>query len=128
MIGGVVALHLTHLNLSVAACVGFIALMGQAVLNGVLVVAAIDRERAAGVPLEEACLRGSQSRLRAVLMTALLAALGLAPAALSHAIGSETQRPLAVVVIGGLVSATALTLLVLPVLYAVFAPKEVEVR
>src|SRR5207245_2596876 len=101
----------------------FIALMGQAVLNGVLVIAAIDRERAAGAELRDACIRGSQARLRAVLMTALLAALGLLPAALSHAIGSETQRPLAVVVIGGLVSATALTLLVLPILYYVFAPR-----
>jgi cobalt-zinc-cadmium resistance protein CzcA len=121
LIGGVVGLWLARLNVSVAACVGFIALMGQAVLNGVLVVAAIDRERAAGVPLYDACVRGSQARLRAVLMTALLAALGLLPAATSHAIGSETQRPLAVVVIGGLVSATVLTLLVLPVLYAAFA-------
>jgi cobalt-zinc-cadmium resistance protein CzcA len=125
LIGGVVGLHLAGLNLSVAACVGFIALMGQAVLNGVLVVAAIDRERQRGLPLLDACMAGSQARLRAVLMTALLAALGLLPAALSHAIGAETQRPLAVVVIGGLVSATALTLLVLPVLYVVFAPRDV---
>ena len=123
LIGGVVGLHLAGLNLSVAAAVGFIALIGQAVLNGVLVVAAIDRERHAGTRLHEACVRGCHARLRAVLMTALLAALGLLPAALSHAAGSETQRPLAVVVIGGLVSATALTLLVLPVLYAAFAPK-----
>jgi cobalt-zinc-cadmium resistance protein CzcA len=126
LIGGVVGLWVARLNLSVAACVGFIALMGQAVLNGVLVVAAIDRERARGTPLEQACIRGTQARLRAVLMTALLAALGLLPAALSHAIGSETQRPLAVVVIGGLVSATLLTLLVLPVLYLLFSPRAVE--
>ncbi|HEX7624743.1 MAG TPA: efflux RND transporter permease subunit, partial [Anaeromyxobacteraceae bacterium] len=76
-----------------------------------------DQRREEGVPLAEAVEAGAVARLRAVLMTALLAALGLLPAALSHAIGAETQRPLAVVVIGGLVSATALTLFVLPVLY-----------
>jgi cobalt-zinc-cadmium resistance protein CzcA len=119
LIGGVMALWLTGVNLSVSAAVGFIALMGQAVLNGVLLVSDINARRDAGVPIEEAVRAGGHARLRAVLMTASLAALGLLPAALSHAIGSETQRPLALVVIGGLVSATVLTLFVLPVLYAV---------
>jgi cobalt-zinc-cadmium resistance protein CzcA len=118
LIGGVAALLVTHTNLSVSAAVGFIALIGQAVLNGVLLLSEVEARRKAGAGIDEAVETGARARLRAVLMTALLAALGLAPAALSHAIGAETQRPLAIVVIGGLVSATALTLFVLPVLYA----------
>jgi cobalt-zinc-cadmium resistance protein CzcA len=114
--GGVVGLDLAGLNLSVAACIGFIALMGQVVLNGVVLVSEINARRVAGLGVDDAVEAGAVSRLRAVLMTALLASLGLLPAALSTEIGSETQRPLAVVVIGGLVSATVLTLLVLPVL------------
>jgi heavy metal efflux system protein len=118
LVGGVLALKLTGTNLSVSAAVGFIALIGQAVLNGVLLLSDLDARRAAGLPVRDAVEAGALARLRAVLMTALLAALGLLPAALSHAIGAETQRPLALVVIGGLASATALTLFVLPVLYA----------
>jgi cobalt-zinc-cadmium resistance protein CzcA len=118
--GGVVGLDLAGLNLSVAACIGFIALMGQVVLNGVVLVSEINARRVSGLGVEDAVEAGAVSRLRAVLMTALLASLGLLPAALSTEIGSETQRPLAVVVIGGLVSATVLTLLVLPVLYKIF--------
>ena len=117
LVGGVVGLDLAHLNLSVSACIGFIALMGQVVLNGVVLVSQINALRTEGLPLRAAVETGATRRLRAVLMTALLAALGLLPAALSSQIGSETQRPLAVVVIGGLVSATLLTVLVLPVLY-----------
>ena len=116
--GGVVGLLVAGLNLSVAACIGFIALMGQVVLNGVVLVSQINGLRAEGLGVRAAVEEGAMRRMRAVLMTALLAALGLLPAALSTGIGSETQRPLAVVVIGGLVSATLLTLLVLPVLYA----------
>jgi cobalt-zinc-cadmium resistance protein CzcA len=101
----------------VSAAVGFIALLGQAVLNGVLVVAAINLRRKAGEGLYGAVVGGALDRLRAVLITGLLAALGLLPAAVSHAIGSETQRPIAVVVVGGTISAAALTLLVLPVTY-----------
>jgi len=122
LIGGVVALDVAGLNLSVAACIGFIALMGQVVLNGVVYVSQINSHRASGLDLRDAIETGATGRLRAVLMTALLAALGLLPAALSTQIGSETQRPLAVVVIGGLVSATILTLLVLPVLYSWMMP------
>jgi cobalt-zinc-cadmium resistance protein CzcA len=117
LVGGVIALWATHVNLSVSAAVGFIALMGQAVLNGVLLVSDINARVQTGAPVMEAVSAGTLSRLRAVLMTALLAALGLLPAALSHEIGSETQRPLALVVIGGLASATPLTLFVLPALY-----------
>ncbi len=118
--GGVVGLLAARLNLSVAACIGFIALMGQVVLNGVVLVSQINALRAEGLGVRAAVEEGAMRRMRAVLMTALLAALGLLPAALSTEIGSETQRPLAVVVIGGLVSATLLTLLVLPVLYTLF--------
>ena len=103
--------------LSVAAAVGFIALLGQAVLNGVLMVSAIRVEEAHGRDLYGAVWHGARDRLRAVLMTGLLAALGLLPAALSHEIGSETQRPIAVVVVAGTISAAALTLVVLPVSY-----------
>src|SRR5262249_23140782 len=119
---GVVGLDVAGLNLSVAACIGFIALMGQVVLNGVVLVSQINTLRAGGLAVRDAVEAGASERLRAVLMTALVAALGLLPAALSTEIGSETQRPLAVVVIGGLVSATVLTLLVLPVLYAMVLP------
>jgi len=118
MVGGIVALALTGIPLSVSAAIGFIALFGQAVLNGVVMVTYYNQLRADGLSLHEAVVQGSLIRLRTVLMTALLAMLGLFPMALSHAIGAETQRPLAVVVIGGLVSATLLTLLVLPTLYA----------
>ncbi len=117
LLGGVFALALAKMTLSVAAAVGFIALLGQAVLNGVLVVAAIRTRLGAGEELWTAVIGGTRDRLRAVLMTALLASLGLLPAALSHAIGSETQRPIAVVVVGGTITAAALTLIVLPVTF-----------
>ena len=124
MIGGIVALALTGIPLSVSAAIGFIALFGQAVLNGVVMVTHYNQLRDEGMATHDAVMEGSLTRLRTVLMTALLAMLGLLPMALSHAIGAETQRPLAVVVIGGLVSATLLTLLVLPTLYAWAARKD----
>jgi cobalt-zinc-cadmium resistance protein CzcA len=117
LLGGVLGLAVAGLTLSVSAAVGFIALLGQAVLNGVLVVAAIRTRLRDGEDHFTAVTGGARDRLRAVLMTALLAALGLLPAALSHAIGSETQRPIAVVVVGGTISAAFLTLIVLPVSY-----------
>ncbi len=116
-IGGIVALYLTGIHLSVSAAIGFIALFGQAVLNGVVMVSCFADERALGHSPIDAVMNGATVRLRTVLMTALLAMLGLLPMALSHSIGSEVQKPLAVVVIGGLVSATLLTLIVLPTLY-----------
>jgi cobalt-zinc-cadmium resistance protein CzcA len=119
VIGGILALWITGIYLSVSAAIGFIALFGQAVLNGVVMVSLFNQLRASGVPLEQAVREGAMTRLRTVLMTALLASLGLAPMALSTGIGSETQKPLAVVVIGGLVTATLLVLFVLPVLYLV---------
>jgi cobalt-zinc-cadmium resistance protein CzcA len=119
LIGGVFALLLTGIPLSVSAAIGFIALFGQAVLNGVVMVSYFNQLQDEGVKPYEAVLQGAATRLRTVLMTALLATLGLLPMALSHGIGSETQRPLAIVIIGGLVSATLLTLMVLPTLYLV---------
>lgn len=124
VIGGILALWITGIYLSVSAAIGFIALFGQAVLNGVVMVTLFNQLRADGVPLERAVREGAMTRLRTVLMTALLASLGLAPMALSSGIGSETQKPLAVVVIGGLVTATLLVLFVLPVLYTQFSKKQ----
>jgi cobalt-zinc-cadmium resistance protein CzcA len=118
MIGGILALYLTGIPLSVSAAIGFIALFGQAVLNGVVMITTFNQLRGEGRSWTDAVTHGALLRLRTVLMTGLLAMLGLLPMALSHAIGSETQRPLAVVVIGGLISATLLTLVVLPTLYA----------
>lgn len=115
--GGVVALALRGLPLSISAGVGFIALSGVAVLNGLVVIAFIRKLREQGVPLDTAIVDGALGRLRPVLMTALVASLGFLPMALNVGAGSEVQRPLATVVIGGIVSSTLLTLLVLPVLY-----------
>jgi cobalt-zinc-cadmium resistance protein CzcA len=120
LIGGIFALYFTGIHLSVSAAIGFIALFGQAVLNGVVMVSYFNQVRRTGVSAHEAALQGSIVRLRTVLMTTLLAMLGLTPMALSHSIGSEVQRPLAVVIIGGLFSAAALTLIVLPALFVIF--------
>ncbi len=120
LIGGFISLWLFSIPLSVSAAIGFIALSGQAVLNGVVLLTVIEQLRSAGLTVLEAVKEGAMQRLRTVLMTALLAALGLLPMALSHDIGSETQRPLAIVVIGGLFTATLLTLVVLPVLYVLW--------
>jgi cobalt-zinc-cadmium resistance protein CzcA len=119
-VGGVWALLVSRLNLSVSAMVGFVALLGVSVMNGVLLVQRIRDLRREGYEAETAVRDGALSRFRPVLMTALMAELGLLPAALSTAVGAETQRPFAVVIIGGLVTATLLTLFVLPVLYRVF--------
>ena len=119
-VGGVFALYLTHTVLSVSAAVGFITLFGVAVMDGVLLVTYILQARAehsGGGQAQDAILQAVSQRLRPVLMTALLASLGLLPAALSHAIGSDTQRPFAIVIIGGLISSTLLTMLILPTLY-----------
>ena len=128
LIGGICALWLTGIYLSVSAAIGFIALFGQAVLNGVVMVTLFNDLRQHGATPEEAVVKGALMRLRTILMTALLASLGLLPMALSHGIGAETQKPLAVVVIGGLVSATLLTLFVLPVLYVLFSKVRTRVR
>ncbi len=124
LIGGIFALRLTGINLSVSAAIGFIALFGQAVLNGVVMVSYFNQLRDEGMKTFDAVLNGALVRLRTVLMTGTLAMLGLLPMALSHGIGSETQKPLAVVIIGGLISATLLTLFVLPVVYILFEGKD----
>ncbi len=119
-IGGILALPIAGLTLSVSALVGFIALFGVSVQNGVLLVERIRELRRGGTSLDDAVREGALSRMRPVVMTAAMAALGLLPAALSQGVGAETARPFAVVIIGGLVSATVLVLLVLPVLYPSF--------
>lgn len=117
LVGGIAALWLRGLHLNLSASVGFIALFGVAVLNGVVLIAYINQLRAEGMPLDEAVREGAGVRLRPVLMTALVASVGFIPMAISSSAGAEVQRPLATVVIGGLVSATFLTLLVLPTVY-----------
>ncbi len=126
--GGVLALWLRDMPFSISAAVGFIALSGVAVLNGLVMVSSINQLRREGLALEEAIERGSLTRLRPVLMTALVASLGFVPMALATGTGAEVQRPLATVVIGGLVSSTALTLVVLPALYRIFAGAGVRSR
>jgi cobalt-zinc-cadmium resistance protein CzcA len=115
--GGIIALLIRDIPISISAAVGFIALSGVAVLNGLVMVAFIRDLRVRGKSLDEALVEGALTRLRPVLMIALVAALGFVPMALNTSIGSEVQRPLATVVIGGIISSTLLTLLVLPALY-----------
>ncbi len=120
--GGLLALLLTGTNFSVSAGVGFLALFGVSVQTGVILVAYINELRAEGKPLDEAIEQGTDLRLRPMMMTALVATLGLLPAALSHGIGSDSQKPIAIVVVGGLISSLTLSLFTLPLLYKVFAP------
>jgi cobalt-zinc-cadmium resistance protein CzcA len=119
-IGGIWALWLRSMPFSISAGIGFIALFGVAVLNGIVLIAEFNRLRKEGLTnLRELILKGTSTRLRPVIMTATVASLGFLPMALSHGSGAEVQKPLATVVIGGLISATLLTLIVLPVLYFV---------
>lgn len=120
MVGGMIALAVSGEYLSVPAAVGFIALLGIAVLNGLVMVTYFRQLRDGGLPLVEAVRRGAERRLRPVLMTASIAAFGLVPLLFATGPGSEIQKPLAIVVIGGLVSATLLTLVLLPILYERF--------
>ncbi|HAM75487.1 MAG TPA: CusA/CzcA family heavy metal efflux RND transporter, partial [Alcanivorax sp.] len=124
--GGVLALWARDISLSISAGVGFIALSGIAVLNGVVMLSHIKDLMAQGMPLRDAVREGALRRLRPVLMTALVAGLGFVPMAFNTGIGSEVQRPLATVVVGGIVTATLLTLVVLPALYSRFGRKTVE--
>jgi cobalt-zinc-cadmium resistance protein CzcA len=121
IIGGLAGLGLAGLHLSVSAAVGFIAVAGISVQNGVIMVEQFMEIMLQGKGLKEAVLEGAVLRLRPILMTALMAGLGLLPAAISHGIGSETQRPFAVVIVGGIVTGTLFTLLLLPMLYPLFA-------
>jgi len=122
--GGVLALWLRGMPFSVSAAVGFIALSGIAVLNGLVMLSLIQQLMLEGKPKHLAIQEGALTRLRPVVMTALVASLGFVPMAVATGTGAEVQKPIATVVIGGLVSATLLTLLVLPALYARFGPAE----
>lgn len=118
LIGGILALHLTGINFSISAGIGFIALFGVCIQNGVILISVFRKNLDEKMPVTDAIYNGVLSRVRPVIMTALMAAIGLMPAAVSHGIGSETQKPLAIVVIGGLITSTILTLLILPVIYS----------
>src|SRR5579862_519672 len=118
-LGGLVSLHLTGQNLNVASGVGFIALFGVAVQNGIIMVSNLNRMRKSGLELHEAIMKGATERLRPVLMTAMVASLGMLPAAIHTGVGSDVQRGIATVVVGGLLVSTLLTLLVLPAMYHV---------
>ncbi len=117
LIGGIIALHLTGINFGISAGVGFIALFGICVQNGVILISVFNKNLKDKMELVPAIIEGVKSRIRPVVMTALMAAIGLLPAALSTGIGSESQKPLAIVIIGGLITATILTLLTFPVIY-----------
>ncbi|HEY9052863.1 MAG TPA: efflux RND transporter permease subunit, partial [Gammaproteobacteria bacterium] len=124
LIGGIAALYFSGQYLSVPGSIGFIALFGVAVLNGVVMVNSINQRYEGGLDIQQSVFEGALSRLRPVLMTASIAALGLIPMLLATGVGSEIQRPLATVVVGGLVSATFLTLFVIPALYEYFSTKK----
>ena len=117
IVGGIFILYFTHTNLSVSATIGFIALAAVSVQNGMILIGQFNHLRAKGMPLRQAVVEGAKVRVRPVLMTALIAALGMLPMAFSRGIGSEVQRPLALVIVGGMMSAVFLTLLVLPAIY-----------
>ncbi|MEX6688306.1 CusA/CzcA family heavy metal efflux RND transporter [Danxiaibacter flavus] len=118
LIGGILALHVTGMNFSISAGIGFIALFGVCIQNGVILITVFRKNLEQKMTLNQAILQGVISRVRPVVMTALMAAIGLLPAAISTGIGSETQKPLAIVVIGGLITSTILTLLILPIIYS----------
>jgi heavy metal efflux system protein len=126
--GGIVALWLRGLPLSISAVIGFIALFGIAVLNGVVLVSHIRLLEAEGLSTDQAVMQGAMDRLRPVLMTALVASLGFLPMALATTMGAEVQRPLATVVIGGLFTSTILTLLIIPALYKRVSTEKVSIR
>lgn len=117
LIGGIMALHLTGINFGISAGVGFIALFGICVQNGVILISEFHKQAGVFDDLNVAIRTAVKNRTRPVIMTALMAAIGLLPAAISTGIGSESQKPLAIVIIGGLVTATVFTLLVFPIVY-----------
>src|SRR5262249_35502676 len=119
--GGIVALFVTHTHLSISSGVGFIALFGLAIMNGVIIISKIRQLEYAGMAQDEAVVEGCLVRMRPVLMAAVVALVGLIPAAISTGIGSQSQKPFAVVIVGGLMPATFLTLIVIPALYRWFS-------
>jgi cobalt-zinc-cadmium resistance protein CzcA len=120
LIGGIIALHVTRMNFGISAGVGFIALFGICIQNGVLLISEFHQNIKSGMAVAEGILQGVKVRTRAVVMTALMASVGLLPAAISTGIGSESQKPLAIVIIGGLITATILTLLIFPIIFWIF--------
>jgi cobalt-zinc-cadmium resistance protein CzcA len=127
LIGGILALHITGMNFGISAGVGFIALFGICVQNGVILISEFNKKLHERLPLIDAIKEGVSARTRPVVMTAMMAAIGLLPAAVSTGIGSESQKPLAIVIIGGLITATILTLLIFPIVFWVFNRKKGEV-
>jgi len=115
--GGLLALLITHTNFSVSSGVGFLALFGVCVQTGVIMLEYINQRRARGHAIEDAAVEGAVLRLRPIMMTMLVATLGLLPAALSHEIGSDSQRPFAIVIVGGLISALIMSIILLPTIY-----------
>jgi cobalt-zinc-cadmium resistance protein CzcA len=122
--GGVWALLLTGTHFSISAAVGFISLFGVAVMDGLLMISYFNQLRVQGLPVERAILEGAEKRVRPIMMTALTAIFGLLPAALSTGIGSQTQKPLAIVVVGGMVTTLFLTRYLMPVLYSFYGHRE----
>jgi cobalt-zinc-cadmium resistance protein CzcA len=120
IMGGILAIHVTGINFGISAGVGFIALFGICIQNGVILISVFNKNLSTRMSLDAAIREGVKSRTRPVVMTAMMAAIGLLPAAVSTGIGSETQKPLAIVVIGGLITATVLTLLIFPIIYRFF--------
>jgi heavy metal efflux system protein len=123
-LGGLLALLITGTNLSVSSGVGFLALFGVSVQTGVIMVEYINQLRARGYTIEQSSVEGAVLRLRPIMMTMLVATLGLLPAALSHGIGSDSQRPFAIVIVGGLLSNLLISIFLLPTLYTLFASSE----
>jgi cobalt-zinc-cadmium resistance protein CzcA len=123
-IGGLLALLLTGTHLSVSSGIGFLALFGVSVQTGVIMIEYINQLRARGYTVVDAALEGAVLRLRPIMMTMLVATFGLLPAAMSHAIGSDSQRPFAIVIVGGLIAALAMSIFILPTLYVWFASDE----
>ena len=121
LISGTLALYFWGTNFNISAAVGYIAVFGVSVLNGVVLASSIRQALGGGVPLREAIVRGCEIRFRPIIVSAIVAVIGFLPPALSLGIGSEIQRPLARVVIGGIISSTILTLVVLPAVFALFA-------
>jgi len=123
-VGGIWALYLTGTNFSISAAVGFVSLFGVAIMDGLLMISSFNALRAQGLPVREAIVQGAGKRVRPVMMTALTAILGLLPAALSTRIGSQSQRPLAIVVVGGMFTTLFLTRYLMPVLYGFYGHRE----
>jgi cobalt-zinc-cadmium resistance protein CzcA len=125
LIGGILAIHITGINFGISAGVGFIALFGICVQNGVILITEFNDNVQKHMTLSDAIVLGIKNRTRPVVMTALMASIGLLPAAVSTGIGSESQKPLAIVIIGGLITATILILLIFPIFYEIFNRKKV---